>query len=339
VLIGTGAIVSGAKAEFAPILYGNIVWGLGTTFISGAAEAWIADEAGIQKARSVYLRSAQLTKFFWVAAIPVSIGIATVDLNLPILLAGVSFILLALLLLFTMSETGFERPSTLQSRPSLKTTLAETSSLVRGRPLLLTILTIMAFYGMAGQGFERLWVAHFYENLTFPDFWDLEAVVWFGGIRMAAALLSIVAVGAVHRWRVDSMDSHAAVSRTLFWINGLQMLSILGLAVTGEFFVAAACFCVAVALSECFDPLYLAWINQNVESRVRATVISMSSQMEALGKTAGGPMIGVVAGAVTVRSALALAGAAILPALLFYFRAFGQGPQVTAPEPEAEKAS
>jgi DHA3 family tetracycline resistance protein-like MFS transporter len=336
-LVGAGAIISGSIAEFAPILAGNIVWGFGTTFISGAGEAWIADEVGIERANRVYLRSAQLTKFFWVAAIPVSIAIATEDLNLPILLAGACFMLLSLYLFFTMPETAFQRPDAGELKDTwrgLGQTIAESRSIVRGRPLLLTILTIMAFYGMAGQGFERLWVAHFYENQTFPTLWHLEPVIWFGVIRMAAAFLSIAAVEGVRRWRLDSMTDHAAVSRTLFWINSLQMLSILGLAIAGDFVLAAACFCAAVALAECYDPLYLAWINQNVESRVRATVISMSSQMEAFGKTAGGPLIGVVASVLTLRSALAVAGMAILPALLFYFRAFGQGPRASEPEPE-----
>jgi len=192
----------------------------------------------------------------------------------------------------------------------------------------------MAFYGMAGQGVERLWVAHFYENQTFPTLGDLQPVVWFGAIRMVAAVASILAVEVLRRWRTDSMTNHAAVTRSLFWINSLQMLSILGFAVAGEFFVAAAFFCAAVALSTVYDPLYLAWINQNVESSVRATVISMSSQVEAFGKTAGGPVIGVVASVLTLRSALAVAGVAILPALLFYFRAFGQGPRAVEAEPE-----
>jgi DHA3 family tetracycline resistance protein-like MFS transporter len=344
-LVGGGAMISGSVAEFAPILLGNMVWGFGTTFISGAAEAWIADEVGIDRANRVYLRSAQLTKFFWVAAIPVSIGIATQDLNLPILLAGALFMLLSVFLFLTMPETAFQRPAPGEMRQAwqgIGATLAETRSLVRGRPLLVTILTIMAFYGMAGQGFERLWVAHFLENQTFPGLSSLGShlsmeqaqVVWFGVIRMAAAFLSIAAVEGIRRWVADSMTNHTAVTRTLFWINSLQMLSILGMAVAGDFVVAAACFCAAVALAECYDPLYLAWINQNVESRVRATVISMSSQFEAFGKTAGGPMIGVVASVLTLRSALAVAGIAILPALLFYFRAFNQGPQPAERESE-----
>ena len=329
-LVGFGVIISGAQASFAPIFAGHVIWGLGSTFISGAGEAWIADEVGIERANRVYLRTAQLTQVFWIAAIPVSIGIATYDLNLPILIAGASFIALGFFLLLTMPEDGFRRTPHAQvgqTMHGLARTLSESRNILRGRPLLITILAIMAFYGMAGQGFQRLWVAHFYENETFPSLWHLEPVIWFGVVRMAAAVLSIFAIEFVRRWRVDSMGTHATVSRTLFWINSLQMLSILGLAVSGDFILAAACFSLAIALSTAYDPLHLAWINQNVESRVRATVISMSSQMEAFGQTAGGPVIGVVASVLSIRSALTVAGLAIFPALLFYFRAFGQGPQ------------
>jgi DHA3 family tetracycline resistance protein-like MFS transporter len=336
-LIGGGVIVSGSMAEFAPILAGNIVWGFGSTFISGAGEAWIADEVGLERANQVYLRSAQLTKFFWLGAIPISIGIATQDLNLPIVIGGACFILLSAFLFLTMPETAFRRAAPARVRETwqaLGRTLSESRSVVHGRPSLITIPTIMAFYGMAGQGIERLWVAHFYENQMFPSLGNLQPVVWFGGVRMVAAVVSILAVEVIRRWRTDSMTNHAAVTRSLFWINSLQMLSILGFAVAGEFFVAAGFFCAAVALSTVYDPLYLAWINQNVESGVRATVISMSSQVEAFGKTAGGPVIGVVATVLTLRSALAVAGVAILPALLFYFRAFGQGPRAAAVEPE-----
>jgi hypothetical protein len=58
---------------------------------------------------------------------------------------------------------------------------------------------------------------------------------------------------------------------------------------------------------------------------VRATVISMSSQTDALGRTLGGPAIGVVGSLASLRTALSAAGLALVPALLFYFRAFGQG--------------
>jgi DHA3 family tetracycline resistance protein-like MFS transporter len=326
--LAVGMSLSGAIADFWPIFAGHLIWGFGFTFISGAGEAWIADEVGVDRANRIYLRTAQITKIFWLVSIPISTAIATWDLNLPILLGGAGFGLLAIFLALYMPEVGFQRPAQAEARQTWRdvgSTLRESRSLVGSRPLLVTILLIMAFYGMAGQGFITLWVAHLDRDLTFPSLWHLDPVIWFNSIRMAAALLSLVVVEFLRRWSADRLASHTVVSRSLFWINTLQMMAVLILATTGSFVVAAACICVAIALAEAYDPLYLAWINQNVESRVRATVISMSSQMEAFGKTAGGPVLGGVASVLSLRSSIAVAGLAIFPALLFYFRAFGQG--------------
>jgi DHA3 family tetracycline resistance protein-like MFS transporter len=336
-LLSIGMSLSGAFANFWPIFAGHLVWGVGFTFISGAGEAWIADEVGVERANPIYLRTAQITKLFWITGIPISIGIATYDLNLPILLGGAGFALLAVFLTLFMGEDGFQRPTQAESHQSwrnLGQTMSESRRLVRSRPILTTILIIMAFYGMAGQGFTVLWVDQFDTNLTFPTIWSLEPVIWFGAIRMASALLSLVVIEFIRRWRIESFGSHTVVSRSLFWINAVQMLSVLVIATTGSFAVAAACICIAIALSEAYDPLHLAWLNQNVEPHVRATIISMSSQVEAFGKTAGGPLLGGVASLLTLRSAMATAGLAILPALLFYFRAFGQGSET---EVEAEE--
>jgi MFS transporter, DHA3 family, tetracycline resistance protein len=327
-LLGAGMCLSGAFASFWPILAGSLIWGFGYTFISGAGEAWIADEIGVERANHVYLRTAQITKLFWLLGIPISTAIATYDLNLPILLGGAGFGLLAVFLALFMPERGFQRPARGEVRQTwrdLRDTFGQSRSLVSTRPLLMTILLIMAFYGMAGQGFIVLSVAHLDRSVGLPTFWDVEPVVWFNAIRMVAAVLSLFVVEFIRRWGAERFASHTVVARSLFWINAFQMLSILVFATTGSFAIAAGCICIAIALSEAYDPLQLAWLNQNVESRVRATVISMSSQMEAFGKVSAGPVLGGVASILTLRSAMAVAGLAIFPALLFYFRAFGQG--------------
>jgi hypothetical protein len=58
---------------------------------------------------------------------------------------------------------------------------------------------------------------------------------------------------------------------------------------------------------------------------VRATVISMGSQANALGQTAGGPVIGAVGTLAGIRAALALAGLILSPALALYGRALRHG--------------
>jgi DHA3 family tetracycline resistance protein-like MFS transporter len=45
-LMGLGFIVWGAAPLFVTILLAQALWGIGTTFISGAWEAWVADESG-----------------------------------------------------------------------------------------------------------------------------------------------------------------------------------------------------------------------------------------------------------------------------------------------------
>jgi DHA3 family tetracycline resistance protein-like MFS transporter len=105
----------------------------------------------------------------------------------------------------------------------------------------------------------------------------------------------------------------------------LQVGSLLVFAASGSFVMGMVTFWTAVSLSRMYDPLHLAWINQNVDSSVRATVISMSSQSDAIGQIAGGPMLGVIGTWSTLRAALAASGAVMLPALFLYTRAFRLG--------------
>ena len=42
------------------------------------------------------------------------------------------------------------------------------------------------------------------------------------------------------------------------------------------------------------NPLMEAWINQHTESDVRATVLSIQGQADALGQIAGGPVVGAI---------------------------------------------
>jgi DHA3 family tetracycline resistance protein-like MFS transporter len=70
-------------------------------------------------------------------------------------------------------------------------------------------------------------------------------------------------------------------------------------------------------------PIYMAWLNQRLESNTRATVLSMSGQVDALGQIVGGPGVGAV-GLVSLRAAIVLTAALLAPVLLLYVRAAQQ---------------
>jgi len=325
VLVGLGLAFTGVFPRFETIAIAQVIWGLGFTFISGARQAWIADEVGVDRAGQVYLRSAQVEQLVRLVAIPFSTALATVQLNLPILIGGLMFLPLALFLSITMPEHGF-RPTTGDARRSFgdfKSTLLAGGRLVRGSPLLITVFCIAGLYGIHSEGFDRLWIKHFYDNLGFPVVGSLEPVVWIGAIRMGAALLGIIVIEVVRR-RLN-ITSHAAVSRGLFLVFGLQAVTVCVLATAGGFVVGMLAFWSTVMIARAYHPLYLAWINQNVDSSVRATVLSMSSQVDAIGQIAGGPPVGLIGSLISLRAAIFVSGLALLPALPLFMRAFGQG--------------
>jgi hypothetical protein len=61
-----------------------------------------------------------------------------------------------------------------------------------------------------------------------------------------------------------------------------------------------------------------AWLNQNINSNIRATVFSMSSQSNALGQIILGPLTGLVATLFSLRAALVMAWIALLPIIYLY---------------------
>ena len=55
VLVGAGFVLEGLVPVFGFMVFAQVVWGVGTTFRSGATEAWISDEAGVAVAGRAFL--------------------------------------------------------------------------------------------------------------------------------------------------------------------------------------------------------------------------------------------------------------------------------------------
>src|SRR5438876_7519794 len=88
-LVMGGAIVfSGAVAQPWAVMVAWSVWGFGYTFTSGATDAWLADEAGVDNVRPAYLRGAQVARVAALAGNGGGVALGRGSLRLPILLAG-----------------------------------------------------------------------------------------------------------------------------------------------------------------------------------------------------------------------------------------------------------
>jgi len=211
--------------------------------------------------------------------------------------------------------------------------LKNSVSLIRRSHVLLTILGIVAFSGAATEAYDRLSTAHLLTNFTFPTFAGWKPVVWLGIFSITGRFLNIGIFEVVRR-RLDT-NSHRAVARTLTVSTALLVLSYLGFALAGNLaFVVIAGFGVRL-FRNINNPLQTAWINQHVDSRVRATVISISSQADAIGQIAGGPIVGYVGVLASVRAALVLGSCILSPALLLYAQTLRREDPITVIVEEA----
>ncbi len=316
VLIGCGFLLEGALPVFATIMLAQVLWGVGYTFTSGADKAWITDEVGEERVAPVFLRGAQAAQVGALAGIVLSALLAGLRLNLPILAAGGLFLALALALWHRMPERGWkprgqdgERAST-----AFRATLSEGAQVTRRHPVLLTLLGVGALWGLASEGFDRLWTLHLLQAVTLPSLGPLPPVAWFGLIQAVTLVLSLAATELTRR-RLKT-GSYPVFARVLTLLTGLQLAAMLTFAASGALPLALASYWSVMLLRQVNEPLYAAWINQGLSSSVRATVLSISSQADALGQIAGGPLVGLIGLHISVQAALGTSAGALIPAVL-----------------------
>jgi len=319
-LIGIGFMLEGLVPRFGAVLAAQVLWGLGATFTSGATQAWIADEVGEERVGRAFLRGSQIGQIGGLVGIVLSVALASVRINLPIVLSGVMIVGLGLLLALIMPENGVKlTPS--QTRNSWRTmtqTFWGGIRLVRGRAILMTFLGMSAITGLYSEGFDRLWTAHLLENFTFPALDGFKPIVWFGIIHIVSMGLSIAAAEILQR-RIDTTDQ-LVVARAMIVMNALTVGSLALFGLAGSFGLVLLAFWTVQVTRTLSGPLSMAWMNRHIESEVRATVFSMSSQVNAIGQIAGGPVVGVIGTVGSLRAALVTSGLILSPILLLLAR-------------------
>jgi MFS family permease len=172
--------------------------------------------------------------------------------------------------------------------------------------------------GVSSEGYDRLWEAHLLTNFTFPLQDKLQPVIWFGVISICESLISLFVVERNRRRLEYASQNPKLTARWLMLLSFLSIITGLGLALSGNFLLAFGVLMLRGAVFSYYGPLYDAWLIQHIRSDVRATVISMMGQSNAIGQIAGGPGVGAIGKFVSIRAALTLSALLFLPAPLMY---------------------
>ncbi len=319
VIMGVGFLLSGLYATFEATLLGSALWGLGYTFTSGALQAWITDEVGVDQAGRAFIRSAQVGHIVGIVGALIATVLGSFMMNLPMILGGLLYIALAIFLAFVMPEHGF-KPAPREERNSFQQmgkTLLEGGQAVRGSTILLAIMGIGLFVGLYSEGYDRLNTAHLLSfELPLLGGLQLPSIVWINLLGIIGGLLATAALQVVMK-RLQT-DHDAALARASLFISVVMVGGLVAFALAGNFVLAVLFQWVIGITRNLIEPLEANWINRQIQSNVRATVISMRGQVDAIGQMAGGPPVGLVGERLGVRAALLTSAAILSPTILCY---------------------
>ena len=310
-------------------------WGLSYTFTSGAYEAWITDEVGSENVGSLFLRGQRISYAGAVAGLVLQVALGTWSLKAGVIAGGAITVVAGLLCIFLMPETGFRRRPRGERASAVRefgTTAAGGARFAWAKRVVLLLIAVQLFMGMSSEAFDRLKEAHFLRDVGLPAVGDLDPVIWFGIFWLAGLLLGFVAIGRLIK-RVER-GGRETITRFLFAFTAMELVTMLVFALTGSVWVAIAALLGVFFARDLAGPLYTTWLNEQItDSSVRATVLSISGQANAVGQAAGGPVLGAIGNVWGIRAALAGGAIVIAPALGLYARAMRHGGK----EPELEE--
>lgn len=151
----------GLVPRFEGVLVGQFIWGVGFTLMSGATEAWLADQVGETAAASQYPRAAQWRQAATVFGVVAGAGLGVFNPQAPWVIGGLGHAILGGLLFFTMTEAlrpaRRRRGSPLGAVWHVATTgLGE----ARRQPVIRTALGVRLLFGAMSEMFSGLWGYH-----------------------------------------------------------------------------------------------------------------------------------------------------------------------------------
>lgn len=322
-ITGGATILVGLTGSFVLILIAWAIWGFGATFESGAYEAWITDEVGAENVGPVFLRGTRIAYVGGILGLIASVGIALWSLRAGVIFGGAITVLCGVIAALWMPETGFTRRAhdpTAKRWSELAQTAGDSVRFVRARHVLLLVLAIAFFSGMSSEAFDRLWEAHFIRDVGLPSLWSLDPVVWFGIFGVAIYAIGFVASTYLIKRFTDAKPE--TLARLLFGMTAALMVSEIVFGLAGTLYLALCALLVARAMRALVYPIWMTWLNGQIsDSSIRATVISITGQADAIGQAGGGPVLGAIGNGFGIRTALTVGGLVLAPALALYGRA------------------
>lgn len=319
-LMGAAFALLGAVPTFSAVIAAQVVWALGYTCISGAADALLADEIGADRVGPVLQREQQLHLGATIAGIVAAGVLGLGSLRAPFLVAAVGFGCLTVVLGLVLRETAFA-PAPRGDRSPVAHLLATTSAglrLARRDRVVGAILVAGLLTGVASEAFDRLWTLHVLRTQTLPPLLGTrDPALWFAAIALGGTVVALLVSLVVNRVAESRLQA-AHPNRLLALLALVRAASVVLFALAAPLWLALAGLWGRTAVTALVEPVEAAWLNRRIDGPSRATVLSTHSQVDAIGQVIGGPPLGALARSSGAVPALLTTAAVLVPVALLW---------------------
>lgn len=321
----------------------SVLLGFGFTCQTGAMDAWLVDalaHTGYDRPLDSVFASGQVV--FGIATLGGTIGgglLGQVDLALPYYARSVVLLLVFVFVALTMRDSGFE-PRPLVWRRFGEETRAILSAGIRYGWRNRTVR--MLFLAAAAQGLFFIFGFYSWQRY-FLDLLGRE-LVWVNGVVTAAFAVAGIAGNALVKRIMREGERRRGAGGVLALTALAQALlvgaiGLVGLLVPAErggiapFLAAAGMYVVFGVASGIQGPVRQAYLNRQIPSAQRATVLSLDAFFGDGGASVGQLGLGWLSRAVSIPMAWVVSGVLLLAAPPLY-RAAGDGAEAPADEAE-----
>lgn len=274
--------------NFWQFLIAEIICAFATTCISGALEALVVDSLnhyGYEGKLEKIFRRAEIRRLGVIIGAIIGGLIGEFNLAWPWLASSTSFFLLGLMVVYFFKEDYFIKPNKIENNFESIKKIAQDSVLygVKNHSLMFVIL-FLSILSLITQPLNMYWAIVFKDNFNIP-------VKFMGFVFALIIIFSYVGAQFSKIWQKKIKCKKNAI----IFSQSITLIGILGCC----FFVNFSTFLFFFLIHELgrgvINPLVRSYINENIDSKNRATILSFESMILKIGSGIGLIIGGLIA--------------------------------------------
>ncbi len=310
-LIGCGFILEGSVPVFIFIAIAQIIWGIGYTCISGALDAWVIDETGKDTLFISGAKNASIGQFL---GILVSVALAQITLNLPIVFGGIVLIALSILLILFMTERPYNKVMEKNEKNYFVNIFESIYKTVKTNHTLAILFIIALFLGLYSEGFDRLWGTLI---LNTEEFTDSNGIYVFGAIAAITAIIGFLTFNKIEA-KAEKTNINI-INNILIYICLVIIIGLCLMTFIKNGYILVLLVIIINLSRSIIEPFETIWFNNLItDSNNRATILSLKGQVGALGQISSGPLMGIFSIFMPLRFIFILSAIIFSPTVLLF---------------------